>query len=344
MVDRSVASSRPHGDGGVACRNARQQAPISSLNWAVMPQAPPMPILDLSNDRFIVAVGLAARQHVSADVISRPRSTFGPEHRRWAAVAGRKCLYCGTPDPVGSEEHVLGVSLGNWWWVIPPDVVCHSCNHGRLADLDQKLGHHPFIALTRTLTNVPGRSGQPPSVRASNLQIHRTNKGDLQVETNHPRHAAIDGDLVTSNAKWTNIGPAHRKETACALMKVGLGALWLARGPEETSRSRYDHVRDAVLRRSTVPLQYKFGNSEYPNHALVVKVISDKLAPGVLVSLNYFGIELQAQSAGYLSEASPEFIARDTDHEYLENSVANDNPTSGGPPTGAHDLVERRAR
>ena len=99
-----------------------------------------MPVLDLTNDRFIVAAGFAARQHVSPDVMSRPRSTFGPEHRRWAALAGRTCLYCGAPEPVGSEEHVLGAALGNWWWVIPPDVVCHSCNHGRLADLVVCLG------------------------------------------------------------------------------------------------------------------------------------------------------------------------------------------------------------
>lgn len=295
-----------------------------------------MPVLDLTNDRFIVAAGFAARQHVSPDVMSRPRSTFGPEHRRWAALAGRTCLYCGAPEPVGSEEHVLGAALGNWWWVIPPDVVCHSCNHGRLADLDQKLAGHPFIALTRTLTNVPGRSGQPPSVRASNLKMHRTDDGDLQVETNHRRHAAIDEDLFTAKAKWSNFGPAQRKETARALMKVGLGALWLARGPEETSHARYDHVRDAVLLRASVPLQHGFGNSKYPNHALAVMVISDKLAQGIRVSVDYFGIELWAQSLGYLSEASPEFIAGDTDHQYVQHSEeapTEDTPASGGSPS-----------
>jgi hypothetical protein len=50
-------------------------------------------------------------------------------------------------------------------------------------------------------------------------------------------------------------------------MKVGLGALWLARGPQETSSARYDHVRDAVLLRASVPLQHGFGDSKYPNHA-----------------------------------------------------------------------------
>jgi hypothetical protein len=87
--------------------------------------APPMPVLDLSNERFLVATATAARQHVSPEVRSRPRSIYGPEHRQWAALPERRCLYCGRPNPEGSEEHVLGVSLGNWWWVIPPDVLCH---------------------------------------------------------------------------------------------------------------------------------------------------------------------------------------------------------------------------
>lgn len=280
--------------------------------------APPTPVLDLSGERFVVATGMADRQHVSPDVNSRPRSIYGPEHRQWAALPERRCLYCGTLNPDGSEEHVLGVSLGNWWRVIPPDVVCHECNHGPLAELDERLGAHPFIALTRTLTNIPGRKGQPPAVKASNLKMHRTAKGDLRVETNHPRHAAVDEDQLTAQVKWANVGPSQRKVTARALMKVGLGLLWLAKGPDETSQPRYDHVRDAVLCRASVPLKHGFGNSKFPNHALVVQVISDRLQTGLLVSLHYFGIELSAQTLGYESEGSAEFIAEDVDHQYVD--------------------------
>jgi hypothetical protein len=92
--------------------------------------------------------------------------------------------------------------------------------------------------------------------------MHRSDDGDLQVETNHRRHAAINGDLLTAKTKWSNIGAAQRKETACALMKTGLGALWLARGREETSRARYDHVRDAVPLRASVPVN---GHRVLPN-------------------------------------------------------------------------------
>jgi hypothetical protein len=43
------------------------------------------------------------------------------------------------------------------------------------------------------------------------------------------------------------------------------------------------------------------------------------------------------QSVGYLSEASPEFIAGDTDRQYVQNSEearAGDTPASGGSPSG----------
>lgn len=276
----------------------------------------------MSNKLAVTVLGAAARQHVAQDAESRPRSAYGAEHREWAARPGRLCLYCGAPDPEGSEEHVLGVSLGNWWWVIPPDVVCHACNHGRLSGLDEKLGRHPFIALTRTLTNIPGRADQRPEVGASNMRMWRDQDGELQLSQNGVGHARFDGDEVTATVKWTNIGPAQRKETAAALMKVGLGCLWLGRGPDETSQARYDHVRDAVLRRADVPLQYGFGNSDLPNHALMISAISLRSQTGMRVSLNYFGTELWAESAGYLNEAPAAFIAGDTDHLHVQGADA----------------------
>lgn len=53
------------------------------------------------------------------------------------------------------------------------------------------------------------------------------------------------------------------------------------------------------------------------------------------MSLNYFGIELWAQSAGYLSEASSEFVASDTDHQYVKR---DDDAASDGTPS-ADDAI-----
>jgi len=252
-------------------------------------------------------------------------------HLAWAAGSGRTCLYCRSLDPIGGEEHVLSVMLGNWFWVIPPNVVCHQCNHQQLSVLDTKLQQHPFIALVRTLANVPGRSGQPPQVGASNLKMARTNAGGLNVETNHTKHAALDGDELTARLKWSNFGPKQRGYAARALLKVGLGALWLARGPDETSLARYDHVRDAILGKTRVPMQHGHGNSTFPSHALSVMVSSDRLSLGVHVALNYFGVELWAETAGYVKEASRSFILGDTDHQYVA-AVDEEGPRRAGSP------------
>lgn len=279
---------------------------------------PHPPVLkNLSNDRFVGVAALAAREHVDSSPPGRRRPTLEARHRDWAASDVQTCLYCASPDPTGSEEHVLSVTLGNRFWVIPRDVVCDTCNHGRLSVLDTKLQRHPFIALVRTLANVPGRSGQPPKVGASNLKMARTDGGGLRVETNHAKHASLDGDELTASLKWSNIGPKQRGETAQALLKVGLGVLWLVLGPYETSQARYDHVRDAVLGKAPVPMQHGHGNSEFPSHALTVLVTSDRTRPGLRIALNYFGIELWAKTAGYSDEAPEAFIERDTDHQYV---------------------------
>lgn len=94
-------------------------------------------------------------------------------------------------------------------------------------------------------------------------------------------------------------------DTARALLKVGLGVMWLAQGPGETAQTRYDHVREAIIGQTRVPMQYGHGNSEFPAHAFTVMVISDRTRPSVRVTLNYFGIELWAETAGYAHEAPP---------------------------------------
>ncbi len=97
---------------------------------------------------------------------------FSAQHLTWAGIQDA-CLYCSEPEPKGGEEHVLSVALGNWFWVIPPGVVCGQCNNGMLSALDTRLQTHPLIALVRTLAGIGGRRGQPPAVGASNLQMKR---------------------------------------------------------------------------------------------------------------------------------------------------------------------------
>jgi hypothetical protein len=282
-----------------------------------MDHTPPFPVMDLSGASFVVALAAAGRSHVGDYAPDeRPRLPFRAEHLAWARIPGRTCLYCSQIDPVGGEEHVLSVALGNWFWVIPPDVVCARCNNEVLSRLDMKLQQHPFIALIRVLSGVAGREGQPPRVGASNMVLRRDENGELNIETNHRRHVDEDEESVSATVRWSNFGPRQRREIARALLKVGLGTAWLARGPAETSQQRWNHVRDAVLEVGRVPLRTGFGNSELPGHALQVLTIAGVSTAAVRVSFNYFGVELWVETEGFRDQASPEFLTKEIDIEF----------------------------
>lgn len=264
----------------------------------------PRPVLDASHSGLILAIAGATRAQVGEYTPqARPRLRFTAEHREWAE-AQDTCLYCGEPDPTGPEEHIVSVGLGNYFWGMPPNVVCAACNHGVAAVLDQRLQEHPFIALIRTMTNITGRKGQLPSVGASNLTISRDGPSSLNVRTNNENHVNKTEELFEATLNWQNFGPRQRRLNARALLKIGLGALWLARGPEETNSDRYHHVRDAIQDRGDVPLRGGFGNSPFPSQVLQITVLTTTTIKGVSVAFDYFGTRLWALSFGYREQAS----------------------------------------
>jgi hypothetical protein len=204
---------------------------------------------------------------------------------------------------------MVSVGLGNYFWGMPPNVVCADCNHGVAAVLDQGLQEHPFIALIRTMTNITGRKGQFASVGASNLKISREGPNSLNVTTNNEKHVTKTEEVFAATLNWQNFGPRQRRLNARALLKIGLGALWLARGPEETVGERYDHIRDAIQDRGEVPLRGGFGNSPFPSHVLQITVLTAATIEGVSVAFDYFGTRLWALSFGYREQASEWFLS-----------------------------------
>jgi hypothetical protein len=200
--------------------------------------------------------------------------------------------------------------MGNWFWVLPPDVVCGGCNHGVLSRLDTALLSHPLIAAVRVMANVPGRSGQPPQFAASNLKARRDRQGALMVETNHERHAEKTAEELRLRPKWTGHGPRKRRQTARALLKFAMGLTWLSHGPDQTDLPKYDHVRRAVLGDSSVPLQHGFENTDLPSHAVQGMVVTHDDHPALRVTLDYLGVQLWAATEGSADQASQEFLAQ----------------------------------
>jgi hypothetical protein len=269
----------------------------------------PLPIIPLNANGWLACIATAGRSHVGDRGAPHPRPPIEPQHRRWAARGDRACLFCGVPEPTGGEEHVLSSALGNWFWVLPSNVVCAGCNHGVLSRLDSALQAHPFISMMRVLNNIPGRSGQPPEMRASNVRMSRDTDGRLRIDTNNERHILKVGNELKIQPRWVNQTPRHHRDTARALLKFGLGLLWLAHGPDETSKAKYDHARAAVRGDDKVPIQHGFGNSKLPAHALQGMVVTHEFADGLRVDLDYFGVRLWAETEGSADQASDEFVA-----------------------------------
>jgi hypothetical protein len=282
----------------------------------VMSAEQPPPVMDLSANGFVVCLAAAGRSHIGDYAPhERPRPSFPAERLTWAAAAGRACLYCPEIEPSGGEEHVLSLALGNWFWVIPPNVVCDRCNNEVLSVLDTKLQAHPLIAMVRTLAGIAGRHGQPAVAGASNMRLRRDEQGMLHIEADHERHANRREDTITMTPRWENFGPRQRRVTARALLKLAMGTIWLARGPDETSKPGYDHVREAI-RGDAVPLHYGFGNSALPGHAVQIMTMSYDARPSLRVGFDYFGIHLWAETQGYRDEASPDFLRKEIDLEF----------------------------
>jgi hypothetical protein len=217
-------------------------------------------------------------------------------------------LYCRAAGPSGGEEHILSVALGNWFWTLPPNVACERCNNGVLSMLDTALQKHPLIASVWTLANVRGRSGQAPQVGASNMRLARDASGSLRVEADRARDVTQGADELILRPTWVNQGPRQKRDTARALLKSALGMVWLAKGPEESQRAKYDHVRHAIHGDKAVPVKYGFGNSSLPSHAIQILVISHEELRGLRVTLDYLGIQLWAETDGGPDEAALDFV------------------------------------
>jgi hypothetical protein len=106
------------------------------------------------------------------------------------------CLYCKRSDRhFGSVEHVIPESLGNQGLsgkpaiVLPRGVVCDTCNHGKLSNLDDALINFTPISLLRTLYGVRSKTGKLPSSKLGNASLQMFAQGTLPSSQTARRHS-----------------------------------------------------------------------------------------------------------------------------------------------------------
>ena len=76
-----------------------------------------------------------------------------------------RCIFCEAESSSSkSEEHIVPESLGNKEHVLPPGVVCDSCNNYFATKVEQPLLESPAIRMLRLRQGIPNKRGRVPTV------------------------------------------------------------------------------------------------------------------------------------------------------------------------------------
>ena len=145
-------------------------------------------------------------------------------------------------------EHVIPQSLGNHNVVLPTGVVCDTCNHGKLSNLDNALIDFTAISLLRTLYGIPSKSGKPPTTKLSNASLRMTELGKIELESNSKKAFAYDGKdkmnlQLRGNRRMT---PTYFRTITRALFKMTLGCIYIDL-PDVAFSERFDPICRMIL-------------------------------------------------------------------------------------------------
>lgn len=209
------------------------------------------------------------------------------------------CLFC--KDTVGafkSEEHIVAESLGNTTLILPPGVVCDSCNNRRLSSLDQALTEFMPISLIKAIYGIESKAGKLPKARFNNGSIEHTSPGNvfLQLDSARWEKPRENGFSFTAQKhQWT---PKHCAPVSRALLKMALECAWLDLGPDEVHDSKYDHVREIVMAggHNGYLTVLKNGNPEDRQVQVRYWPVDFESGPGLISAFNYFGLYMGTDS------------------------------------------------
>jgi hypothetical protein len=132
--------------------------------------------------------------------------------------------------------------------LLPKGVVCDTCNHGTLSQLDDALIKFIPISLMRTFYGVESKRGRLPESRMSNATLRMFAEGNILFESNskkafiHDGQGRIDMKLLSQRP----MTPAYCRTLTRSLYKMTLGCMYIDQ-PEVALSERYDPVRRMVL-------------------------------------------------------------------------------------------------
>lgn len=179
-----------------------------------------------------------------------------------------RCIWCRKQTSAEPAEHIIPDSLG-----CPDDLVlrngevCGKCN-GKNAALDQAIIAEFDVA--RIVAGVPNKKGRPPQIAHRpnaeggyrdgqpfiNVNMDRAklvggNNRNLKPFANRPNDLEMSAEAISrTEGKFTidQNGLCNTKQCVRALHKIALEVFAQKFGVEEALSSRYDAVRDFVIR------------------------------------------------------------------------------------------------
>lgn len=162
------------------------------------------------------------------------------------------CLYCLERDKPPSIEHVAKAALGPHVddLVLPKGAVCKPCNEHLGRQIDEAFVHLFEVQLILGVFRIPDRNGRTiDELPLSNGRVLFTQEEMLHIEisgSGHVRERPKNRVLVELISKRRKSADQWRRATR-AILKTGLGLLYLAQGAPAALDPRHDNLRNAIL-------------------------------------------------------------------------------------------------
>lgn len=166
------------------------------------------------------------------------------------------CLYCLTENGEPSVEHVVPLGLGEHAdIVLPADAVCAACNNWLGEQVDEPLIQLAEIRIIRGLYQVPNRKGAvvdhielAPGTGTLEFTPDGSVRFHLYVPAGEPTPKYEVGETYTETIRPARGGLlSQRRRTARALIRMGLGLVYLEYGPAEALSPKFDPTRAYLL-------------------------------------------------------------------------------------------------
>jgi len=163
-------------------------------------------------------------------------------------LSSSRCIFClSSGGSFTAPEHVLPEGLGNKELILPPGVVCDTCNNGPLSVCDQALLDFTPIALVRVSRGVRSKTGGFPSVKLGNATVRQISPDNVGVWVHSSKALTRTPGGFRANLLGHPMTSRYVGRATRFLFKATLEFVYVDLGQAETLSAKYNEVRRIAL-------------------------------------------------------------------------------------------------